>query len=101
MPVDRQVVKSDDLEAERLEFEHQSPVTEVSLVIDDRTRKAKNLAGVFPGDLRQKCSLLLMGQIIDTFEGCDHVVTPKRRFQEVGGLEFGISQVQRFRARNR
>src|SRR5207248_6872620 len=101
MPIDRQVMKSDDSESKSLEFQHQPPVTEVSLIIDDWTRKQQHLAGVFSRNLLQKCSLLLVGQIIDTFDGRYHVVTPERNVQKVGGFESGISQIQRFRASNR
>src|SRR2546423_15473540 len=76
-PIDRQVMKFDDGESNSLEFQHQSPVTEIPLIIDDWTRNQKHLAGVFPGNLLQKCSLLLVGQKIDAFDGCYYVVTPE------------------------
>ena len=56
------------------ELDHQSLMTEVSSKVDDWTRKQKYLAGVFLGNLLEKHSLLLEGQIVDAFEGRDHVV---------------------------
>ena len=62
-------------EPQSRELEHQSLVTEVSSVVDDWTRKQKYFAGVFLGNFLQKHPLLLKGQILDAFEGCDHIVT--------------------------
>ena len=61
-------------ESQSRELEHQSLMTEMSSVVDDWTRKQKYFAGVFLGNILQKRSLLLEGQIVDAFEGCDHVV---------------------------
>ena len=90
MPIDRQVAKSDDGEPKRVELVHQPPVPKIPLIIDDRTRQQKHLAGVFLCDPPQKHSLLLMGQIVDAFDGGDHVVTGEWNVQEVGGLESGV-----------
>ena len=50
-------------------------MTEVSSVVHNWTREQKYLARVFFGNFLQKNSLLLKGQIVDAFEGRDHVVT--------------------------
>ena len=50
-------------------------MTEVPSVVHNWTRKQKYFAGVFVGNFLQKRSLLLQGQIVDAFEGCDHVIT--------------------------
>ena len=74
MPIDRQVVESDQRETKSRELEHQSPVTEVMRVIDYWTRQQQHLAGVFPGNLLEKCTLLRVGKVMDTFDGRDHLV---------------------------
>ena len=70
----RQVIKFEGSEPQSPELEHQSLMTEVPSVVDDWTRKQKYFAGVFLGNFLQKHSLLLEGQIVDAFEGRDHVV---------------------------
>ena len=49
-------------------------MTEVSSVVDDWTREQKYFVRVFLGNFLQERSLLLKGQIVDAFEGRDHVV---------------------------
>ena len=75
MPIKGQIIKFKGSEPQSRELEHQSLMTEVSSVVDDWTRKQKYFAGVFLGNFLQKHSLLLEGQIVDAFEGCDHVAT--------------------------
>ena len=75
MPINRQVIKSEGSEPESRELVHQSLVTKVSRVVHNRTRKQKYLASVFLGNFLQERSPLRQGQIVDTFDGGDHVIT--------------------------
>ena len=74
MPIKGQVIKSEGSEPQRLELVHQSPVTKVSRVVHNRTRKQKYLASVFLGNFLQERSPLRQGQIVDAFDGGDHVI---------------------------
>ena len=54
-------------------------MTKVSSVVYNWTRKQKYFVRVFFGNFLKKRSLLRQGQIVDAFDGCDHVVTLERR----------------------
>ena len=77
MPIEGQVIKSERSKPQSLELVHQSLVTKVSRVVHNRPRKQKYLASVFLGNFLQERSPLRQGEIVDAFDGGDHVIILK------------------------